>query len=322
MRKRDLLLLALVNAIWAGHFTAVKIGLRQLGPYTMVAFPMLASVVLLGVVIHFERRRGTLPAPHFSWAELPTGLKFVLLGLGPVIAQLGYSFGVRYSLASTASVMSLLTPVLCAIMAILLLGERMTRLRGFSFLLAAIGALLILGVSPEMLKGMALPYLRGNLILLVGCSGSAFYNVYCKKLLGQFSAVEVLYYSLMVSSAVLVPLAVAREGLVVLHFSHLTFSTLMSLVYLGLLSYGVAMILFFRIIRRIDMIVASLSIYLMPVFGVLIAWVALREGLTRSTIVGGVLVAAGTLLVSRFDAKTTAKPGLKDGSGNNKALAA
>ena len=305
MRKSDLLLLALANAIWAGQFTAVKIGLRQLGPLTIVAFPMFASAVLLGVVIQFERKRGTLRTNHFAWSDFPTGMRFLLLGLAPVVAQLGYSFGVRNSLASTASILSLLTPVLSAIMAVLLLGERMTRLRGLSFLLAVVGALLILGISPEILKGMALPYLHGNFFLLIGCTGSAFYNVYSKKLLGRFSAIEVLFYSLIVSSAMLVPLAIAREGLLIFHFSQLTFATLICLLYIMLLSYTIAMVLFLKIIRRIDVIVASLSIYLMPVFGVLIAWVALRESLAPPAIVGGILVAAGTLLVSKFDSATT-----------------
>jgi drug/metabolite transporter (DMT)-like permease len=307
MRKSYMLLLALANAIWAGQFTAVKIGLRQLGPLTIVAFPMLASVVLLRVVIQFERKRRTLRTHHFSWSEFPTGLRFLLLGLGPVVAQLGYSFGIRNSLASTASILSLMTPVLCAIMAVQLLGERMTRLRGISFLLAVAGALLILGISPEILKGMALPYLRGNLILLVGCSGSAFYNVYSKKLLGQFSPIEVLFYSLSVSSALLLPWAIAREGLLIFHFSQLTFATVISLMYIAFLSYTMAMVLFFRIIQRIDVIIASLSNYLMPVFGVLIAWIALRESLTPLAIVGGILVAAGTLLVTMFESSRTVK---------------
>ena len=33
-------------------------------------------------------------------------------------------------------------------------------------------------------------FLTGNLLILVGCFGSSFYNVYCKGLLARFSEVE------------------------------------------------------------------------------------------------------------------------------------
>ena len=82
----------------------------------------------------------------------------------------------------------------------------------------------------------------------------------------------------------------------------LRFETIRSILYLGVLCYRAGMVIFFRVIRRIDVIIASLSTYLMSIFGVLIACITLHERLSFSVIVGGTLVAAGTVIVTLYDA--------------------
>ena len=301
MRKLDLTLLTLVNALWAGQYTAMKIGLRQLGPLTIVSFSMVLCVVLVALFIRLEARGKPLAArPPLT---LETCSKFFLLGfLGSATAQLGFCFGVRISLASTAAVLSLSIPILCTALAVILLGERMTRFRWLSFGLAVCGAVLVTGVSRQTLTGMTLPYFFGNLLIILGCCGSAFLNVYSKKLLARFSELEVLFGGMLVSATVILPIALIEEGKLLPRLSELRFGTIGALLYLGVLCYGAGMVIFYGIIRRIDVIIASLSTYLMSVFGVLIACITLHERLSLPVFVGGTLVAAGMVIVTLYDA--------------------
>ena len=61
------------------------------------------------------------------------------------------------------------------------------------------------------------------------------------------------------------------------------------------------MMLFFWVIERINLTQAALSIYLLPVFGVLISTVTLKEKIRWQLVAGGVLVFVGTLLATRYD---------------------
>jgi drug/metabolite transporter (DMT)-like permease len=111
----------------------------------------------------------------------------------------------------------------------------------------------------------------------------------------------VLFGGMLVSAIVILPIALTEEWKLMPRLVELRFETITSILYVGVLSYTAGMLIFFRVLRRIDVIVASFSIYLMSIFGVLIACITLHERLSLSVIVGGLLVAAGTVIVTLYD---------------------
>jgi drug/metabolite transporter (DMT)-like permease len=81
-----------------------------------------------------------------------------------------------------------------------------------------------------------------------------------------------------------------------------------SLVVLSVLSWGLAMILWMHLLRRLDVSQASVSIYLLPLLGVLFSAVLLKERITAAMIGGGLLTLAGTVLIT-----TAHTEGLEEG---------
>jgi drug/metabolite transporter (DMT)-like permease len=75
----------------------------------------------------------------------------------------------------------------------------------------------------------------------------------------------------------------------------------MSLVGIAVFSLSISMMLYFWVIQRIDVTQASLSIYLLPVFGVLFSAVLLHEKVTFPLVAGGALVFAATFLVTVYE---------------------
>jgi drug/metabolite transporter (DMT)-like permease len=61
------------------------------------------------------------------------------------------------------------------------------------------------------------------------------------------------------------------------------------------------MILFLTVLTRLDAAQAGLSNYMIPVFGVLIAWAVLGEQLTARMALGGLVVFGSTLLVTVYE---------------------
>ncbi len=229
-------------------------------------------------------------------------LRFAVIGVfGQVVAQLGITWGVRLAPASNAALLSLTLPVATALMAYGLLGERMTAVRWISFALAGAGVLQCSGIDWNELRFAGGGTVTGNILIMLGVLGSAFYNVYGKKLLHRYTPLEVLLYSYYAVLVCLVPLTLYLEP-----GSLQSMATFGAKVWIGVgllagLQYFLSMILFLTVLTRLDAAQAGLSNYLIPVFGVLIAAAVLDERLTARMVIGGLLVLGSTLLVTVYE---------------------
>ena len=289
-------ILVLVNLMWAFQFSGAKIATAQLGPITVALLPMAISTVLLAPLLRFGRTpRRRVPIGR-------TVREYTILAVcGPIPAQLGLVWGVERSLASNAAVINLTIPVLTAVMAWLLVNERMTRVRWLSFALAIAG---VAAVSAGDLRSARLldgRYIAGNLLILVSCFGSAFNNTYSKKLLREFSPMEVLVYGFIASDILMLPFAAIFEPDSLARMTHLSWPAWGSLAIIALFSLSISMLLFLWVIDKIDVTQASLSIYLLPVFGVMFSAVTLGERLSAPLVAGATLVFASTFLVTFYE---------------------
>jgi drug/metabolite transporter (DMT)-like permease len=72
--------------------------------------------------------------------------------------------------------------------------------------------------------------------------------------------------------------------------------------FLAVFMYSVSMLLFFYVLKHLDVTVASSSLYLLPVFGVLLAAIFLGERLSLTALCGAAVVLVSTVLIMRYDA--------------------
>ena len=301
------LFLVLVNMMWAFQYTGARIATRKLGPITVTFLPMAMATTLLGVLLVWKRstkeggpsrERGGFGRQFFE---------FVALGIGGCfVGQFCLTSGVSRSLASNAAVITLVIPVLTAFFATLLVGEKMSRLLWVSFALAIGGVLLVSDLDWRTVHIFRGKYLAGNALVLVGCFGSAFYNAFSKRLLRAFTPLEVLVYSYIVADLALLVAMLALEPLSWKRLAWLGLAVWLSLGMIALLCLTSAMLLFFWVIQRIDLTHAALSIYLLPVFGVLISTLTLREKVRWQLLAGGFLVFLGAFLATKYGELKTA----------------
>jgi drug/metabolite transporter (DMT)-like permease len=295
--------LVAVNVMWAFQFSGAKIATKRLGPIAVTLLPLALSTALLGPLVLLRPRN----SPGGAIRRSP--VRFATAGLpGVVAAQLGLTWGVQKSHASNAAVLNLTIPVLTALMAAAMLGERMTRVRWFSFLLAIAGVVIVSDVDWGSVEVFRSEYAAGNLLIFASCLGSAFYNTYSKRLLETFSPAEVLLYSFVAADAALLGLMLVVERWSLARLGSLGWDAWLSLAAIALFSLTASMLLFFWVIHRITVTQASLSIYLLPVFGVLISTVTVGERLTWRLVAGGALVVASTFLVTTWEERRKARP--------------
>jgi len=292
------LVLLAVNFMWAFQFSGAKIATEELGPVAVALLPLALSTVLLAPIAFSLRKRQSVDGGRRG------GMlgKFILLGVcGSTPAQVCLTIGLTRSLASNASVITLTIPVLTALMAVLLLGEKMTLVRWLSFAAAITGVVLVSDIDWHSVTLFSGGYLFGNLLIFMSCVGSAFYNSFSKKLLEVYTPVEVLLYSFIVSDATLLAVMLAFERSSIERLRGLGMIAWLNLLVLAIFSLSISMLLFFWVIQRIDVTQASLSIYLLPVFGVILSSLTLHERLTSQLVVGGSLVVVSTFLVTTYE---------------------
>ena len=294
-----LLLLAGANLIWSAQGTAVK----KLEPF-WGAYPIATTFVpfyvttLLLVPYLLYKRRTNPESVRPTWGDWK---QFAAAGiLGQMVAQLGMTWGILRSLASNGAILNLMIPVITAVLASVLLKERITKLRIVCLLIGLVGAMLM-SVRDLQSASLATGYLFGTLLILGGCTGSSFYNVYCKGLLERFQEVEILIFSYITATVATVPLLIWLEPGSFAQMAQFDMQAWLAFGFLAVFMYGVSMLLFFYVLQFLPVTVASASLYLVPVFGVLLAMTLLGEKLGALTIAGGAVVLASTILIMKYD---------------------
>jgi len=218
--------------------------------------------------------------------------------------QYAYTLGSRLTLAANAGIITLTIPVIVAVFASLLLKEKLNVVRIFSFILAIGGVLLtslsdIFGADFKQSQ-----YLSGNLIFLFACCCCGFYNTYCKMLVDKkFTELQILVYSSLVGSIASIPLLILAEPF---HYSAFIKSgsvALLSMIELSVIVYGVSMLLFFYVLKRMDVTQAILGNYLLPFFIAILGILLLNEKITWLMLLGGVIIIISTLMVTVYENK-------------------
>ena len=302
-RIRDWFLLLACNFIWASQFVLVKIVQMQMGPVAATFIPIGFATLLLFVIVRLKNSS----AGNADRIPSRDVLQFLVIGVfGQVVAQLFITWGMRYAPASNAALLMLALPVSTAVMAFFFLGERMTLVRWISFAFAIGGVLECSGINWSQLN-FSSKFLLGNFFIFVSVNGSAFYNAYSKRMLARYTPLQVLLYSYYSVLIFLFPITVFAEPNTVREVPQFTPAVWMGLLGLAVFVYLLSMVLFLTVLTRLDATQASLSNYLIPFFGVIIAAVALHERLTIYMVLGGLLVLASTLLITVYEGRKRAR---------------
>jgi len=294
-------LLAMASLIWSAQGTAVKFLNRQMGPVAITFVPFYITTVLF-VPLLIRKRRMRPNAGSIGWKDWS---RFTLAGIGgQVLAQLGMTWGISKSLASNGAVLNLMIPVITAVLASFMLHEKLTVLRVAALGLGLVGVFMMSVPDLRASSFLEMKYLAGNGLILVGCFGSSFYNTYCKGLMRHFQEIEILIFSYITASVASLPLLIWVEPFHWKVFAALDWKSWAAFAFLAILMYGASMLLFFAALEHLDVTVASVSLYLVPIFGVLLAAVLLGKRLSALAMFGSPVVLAATVLIVKYDTLT------------------
>jgi drug/metabolite transporter (DMT)-like permease len=261
----------------------------------------LATFLLLPLWLR-EKRKHNDERKAFEWKTLREYLLLGILGIVPPSVML--SWGIARSSASNAAILSLTIPVLMTGLGVLMLGEKLSLIRIFSLLLGLVGTLLV-STSDLAQASFSRNLLLGNFVILIAGLGSAFYNTYSKDLLSRYSELEVLIFSYAVGVVACAIISATLESKPFYRIAGYSNATWLAVVILGILSWGIAMILWMWVLNRLEVGQISTSIYLLPLFGLVLSIVTVHEHITLPQILGAALTVAGTATLTLFEGRSS-----------------
>jgi drug/metabolite transporter (DMT)-like permease len=287
-----------VNFLWAAQYPAYKVAAGAMGIGALNVWTFVIAVLVLTPVLIRERR---YPRRNSSGRK-PWGPIVLLAAFGIVPGSIVLSWGIGRSTASNAAILSLAIPVMMALMGVVLLKERPQRFFIASLALALVGTTLVSWddiVSGSFTGNL----LAGNAAIFVGAAGSAFYNVYGKRLLGELSAMEVLIYSYVVSIFICMAVSMIADPVPFYAVTQWPLAAWLGVLVLGTMSWGLAMALWFWLMKRLEVSQLAVMVYLLPALGVALSAVTLGEHIHPMQWVGAFVV-LGSAYVSSAQEQT------------------
>jgi drug/metabolite transporter (DMT)-like permease len=269
--------------LWSSAFVATRAGLIDVSPLAfLTARFTLAAAVLVAIAALVALVRADWAAPSGAWLHL---------AVAGVLINAFYLSGVYLALdhinAATMALIGALHPLLTALLARPMLGERLGPIHWLGLGLGVFGVALAVGVQVTRPADMIGP-LYGFLGVCSLALGTVYYRKYCRKI------------ALWTANTIQLSVAALTCALLTATVERVTFSVtveaVMSLLYLALIvSLGAPVLLMFMLRHGKAGKVAS-YFYLTPGITAVMAWAFLGEALSSLVLVGFAVTSLGVWL--------------------------
>jgi drug/metabolite transporter (DMT)-like permease len=286
---RTLPLLAVWGTVlfWGLSFVSSKTILNTgVPPMTMVCIRFVIATVVLNLFL-----RKFDPAARLRVKDIPALAASGLVGV--TIYFFFESRGIKLTSASHASLIIAVIPVVTVLAEALFFRTRISWLSGAGVALSVVGVVFVVQ-RPGAGTGGAVS-LAGDLFMFGACVSWVVYIILSKNLHKRLSEIAITAYQSLFGTLFLIPLALLEMR----QWVPLTLSAGLNLAYLAVFCSALSNFLYVFALSRLGPIAVSPFVNLIPVVGVLGGVVLLGEAIGWSQILGGLVILAGVLMVSR-----------------------
>ena len=281
----DYTLLVLLALIWASAFFNIKIATYSFGPVTIALLRVFFGAIPVLILCFYKKIKVEAFSKDWYW--------FAIIGfINLVVPFYLISYGVKSVQSNLAAILMSTTPLSSTI-----LGHYYTKDEKFNFT-KTIGILIgfagIVYLFSDNLLINESNFISAILIL-VGSTCYVIGGVLTLKIKEKKNE-NVTGSILIWAVIILIPLSFLIEK--PWTYSPSIQSTI-SVVYLGLVSTGIAWLLRFKILVNNGLIFQSQVSYLIPIFGTILSYIFLRELITFKVVISLVAVTIGIYFVRR-----------------------
>ena len=288
-------LLTLNMALWGSSLVVTRAVHEIVPPFALTFWRWVVAVLVLLPIV-WRKLPGAMPLVRRTWRKLALLCGFMVIGATFSVVAVNYTTAINASLINGSQ------PLATALVAFLIMRERLTLGSGLGILAAFVGLLVMISHgSPLLLLNMAVNV--GDIVMLIAVIAWALYSVELHRQPEHPSGDVLLFLIACTGLITVLPLYIA-ETIFVREFIP-SRNSVAAIVYVSLAASLLAVYLWNIVIRSVGATHAALFLNLIPVFGAVFAILFLGEHLYAFHVIGAALVFLGILMAVR-DRLTTA----------------
>ena len=287
----DYLLLILLALIWASAFFNIKIATYSYGPVTIAFLRVFFGAIPVLLLCYYKNIKIEAFSKDWHW--------FAMIGFINLVAPFYLiAYGVQSVQSNLAAILMSTTPLSSTVLGhFYTTNEKFNFIKTFGILIGFSGILYLFSdnlLIDENNFLSALLILLGSTCYVIG--GVLTLKISKKK--NENVTVSILIWA----TIILIPLVSFIE-----QPWNLTprLDSTISVIYLGLVSTGIAWLLRFRILVNNGLIFQSQVSYLIPIFGTILSYIFLKELITTKVLISLIAVSVGIYFVRKADYKKT-----------------
>ena len=274
------------TSIWGAMYVVSKAVMAVIPPFSLLTSRLLLGILTL-LIIAVVQKKLSIKKKDF-WNIFWVG--FIGYGI-----SLGFQFvGTNLSTAANGSLVTSATPAFVLIFAALIWREKITPKRRLALIVASLGVLAVIDPRSAQLDSSLF---LGNMCLVAAALTWALYSVLIRKITRD---VDVLVISLIAflgglpTSITASAIEISAQGL-----GQITPGMVAGILFIGIISTGLAMYLWNTAFALLDASLASLTFFAQPVVGTILGAIFLGEIITPLFLFGGLLIGVGLVIASR-----------------------
>ena len=290
---KALLALLALGAIWGASFLFIKVIVDETSALEVAEGRMFFGALAVGVVI--AMRKMPLRRPPILWLKVAA---WALVGI--VVPFILIAWAEEHIASGTASVLNSTMPLFTMLFAaIFLIEEQLTPARVAGLAIGFVGIIVLTGGDVYDLRDSAV---LGQLAVVgaAACYGAG--AIYARSLLKEEDPVSLTGGQLVLGTALVLPIMLVVRGTP--DYS-LSVEAWLSLLALGVLGTGIAIIIYLWLVDNVGSVRSSLVTYIIPIVGLFLGWAVLDESIGLNTVLGCALIIAGVAAVMRGQAPSS-----------------
>ena len=285
----DYLLLSLLALIWASAFFNIKIATYSFGPVTIAFLRVFFGAIPVLLLCYFKNIKIEAFSKDWHW--------FAMIGFINLVAPFFLiAYGVKSVQSNLAAILMSTTPLSSTVLAhFYTKNEKFNFIKTIGILIGFSGIVFLFSdnlLIDENNFTSALLILLGSTCYVIG--GVLTLKISKKK--NENVTGSILIWA----TIILIPLVSLIEQPWKLNPR---LDSTISVIYLGLVSTGIAWLLRFRILVNNGLIFQSQVSYMIPIFGTILSYIFLEELITFKVLISLIAVCIGIYFVRKADFK-------------------
>lgn len=276
-------LILIITLIWGYAWVLMKEVLGYMGPFTFSSFRFGTGAFVLLLVVWLSKKHFPI---KLYWKQL------VIQGiLQTSVVFLLVMYGLRFVDAGKSSVLLYSMPMWSSLLAAKFLKEQLTFAKLTGLIVGLVGLLTILGWDIWISQDVKMIF--GELLIIIAAISWGISNVYYRIKLQHLPKLETSAYQMLFGT---VGIIIATCFMEWNEPVDLNLHSIYYILFTGILASALCFTVWFVILSLIDMVTATISTLLVPIFGLTFSALLIGEDLTIGVLTGSGLIIIGIIV--------------------------